>query len=242
LRNIWVPPVSSGESARSADISGIGFITADKIAQNLGIPRDSLARVEAGLLYVLHQLSDEGHVYYPYESLIEEGMRILGVDRQLILEAFGQLAKERKIVWEDLGEPSLKDGAMEAPPKAVYLAGYFAAEMGIAWKIREILKHPSGLRPIRIEQAIEWAQARLNLVLAEKQKEAIGMALQNKAMVLTGGPGTGKTTIIRAILEVFAASDPPDSSCRSHGPGSQKDVRSDGLGGQNHPPAARVEF
>lgn len=187
----------------AADISGIGFITADKIAQNLGMPRDSLPRAEAGLLYVLHQLTDEGHVYYPYESLIKEGMDILGVDRGLTIQAFGRLAEERQIVWEELRQPALQQGEVQENNKAVYLAGYFAAEMGIAWKIKEILRTPAGLRPIAAEKAMDWAQKRLAIELAERQKEAVDTALRNKVLVLTGGPGTGKTTIIKAILEIF---------------------------------------
>ncbi len=187
----------------AADITGIGFITADKIAQNLGMPRDSLPRAEAGLLYVLHQLTDEGHVYYPYEPLIKESQALLGVDRELIVQAFGHLAEKRQIVWEDLNQPAGPQEEIQENNKAVYLSGYFSAEMGIAWKMKGLLNTPSTLRPIQADRAIEWAEKRLGLELAARQREALQLALQSKVMVLTGGPGTGKTTIIRAMLEIF---------------------------------------
>jgi exodeoxyribonuclease V alpha subunit len=183
----------------AADISGIGFMSADKIAQNLGVPRDSLVRAEAGILFVLHQLTNEGHVYYPYEPLIKESQAILGLEREIIAKAFGKLAEEHKIVWEDLKDPSVE---MQENNKAVYLSGYHAAEMGIARKVKELLASPSAVRPIHAEEAMDWVQKRLDIQLAGKQQEAVKTALRNKVMVLTGGPGTGKTTIMKAILEI----------------------------------------
>jgi len=182
------------------DIFGIGFITADKIAGNLGIAKDSITRIEAGILYVLYELTDEGHVYYPYEALIEKSKEILGVDREVIVKAFGRLAEQERIVWEDLNAPG-----KEIVPnnKAIYLPGYHKAEAGIARKLKTLLASPPSIRPIQSEKALEWVQKRLDIQLAEKQCQAIKTALEQKVMVLTGGPGTGKTTIIKAALEIF---------------------------------------
>jgi len=184
----------------AADIFGIGFITADKIAGNLEIAKDSITRIEAGILYVLYELTDEGHVYYPYEALIEKTKEILGVDREVIVKAFGRLAEENKIVWEDLNNPG-----KEIVPnnKAIYLPGYHRAEVGIARKLKTLLASPPSIRSIQSEKALEWVQKRLDIQLAEKQCQAIKTALEQKVMVLTGGPGTGKTTIIKAALEIF---------------------------------------
>ncbi|MCX5907380.1 MAG: ATP-dependent RecD-like DNA helicase [Deltaproteobacteria bacterium] len=188
----------------AADITGIGFITADKIARNLGFAKDSPARLAAGSLYVLYQLTADGHAYYPYEALVQKSQEILGVEREGIIQAFARLAEDRQIIWEDRNDAALiGEGEFQENNKAVYLAGYHAAEVGIAKKIRELLTRPSVLRPIQGEKAMEWVQNRLAIELAEKQSEAVQTALQNKVMVLTGGPGTGKTTIIKAVLEVY---------------------------------------
>ena len=182
------------------DIFGIGFLTADKIAKNLGVPPDSLMRSEAGILYVLYQLTDEGHVYYPYEELIDKCKEILVVEREVIVKAFAKLAEEKRIVWEDLNTAG-ED--LKPNNKAVYLAGYHAAETGIARIIKALLGSASAIRPIDAGKALEWVQKRLEIQLAEKQLEAVKTAIQKKVMVLTGGPGTGKTTIIKAVLEIF---------------------------------------
>src|SRR5512136_1199338 len=90
------------------DIFGIGFLSADRIAEKLGIARDSQVRAEAGILYVLHQLSDEGHVYYPYELLVEECVKILDVERETVVNALGAIALARKIVIEDLNREDMR--------------------------------------------------------------------------------------------------------------------------------------
>ena len=184
----------------AADIFGIGFKTADKIAGNLGIDRNSEIRAEAGILYVLHELADDGHVYYPYEPLIEECQKILEVDKEILIKALAKLFEERKIVLEDLND--LKDDF--APNnKAVYLTGYHVAEQNIALKLKILLNSPPNLRQIDEDKALEWVQKRLDIQLTEKQKEGVKTAIKQKVMVLTGGPGTGKTTIIKAILEIY---------------------------------------
>jgi exodeoxyribonuclease V alpha subunit len=184
----------------AADIFGIGFKTADKIAGNLGIDRNSEIRAEAGILYVLHELADDGHVYYPYEPLIEACQKILEVDKEIIIKALAKLFEERKIVLEDLND--LKE---EFTPnnKGVYLTGYHVAEQNIALKLKILLNSPSNLRQIDEDKALEWVQTRLDIQLTEKQKEGVKTAIKQKVMVLTGGPGTGKTTIIKAILEIY---------------------------------------
>jgi exodeoxyribonuclease V alpha subunit len=183
----------------AADIFGIGFKTADKIAGNLGIDRNSEIRAEAGILYVLYELSGEGHVYYPYEPLIEECKKILEVDKEIIVKGLAKLFEEKKIVLEDLNE--IKEEFI-SNNKAVYLAGFYVAEQTIALRLKMLLNSPSNLRQIDEDKALEWVQKCLDIQLTEKQKEGVKTAVKQKVMVLTGGPGTGKTTIIKAILEI----------------------------------------
>jgi len=178
------------------DIFGIGFLTADRIAEKLGFAKDSEVRAEAGILYVLHQLSDDGHVYFPYEPLIEKCQEILGVERDVIIRALGTIAAQEKIIIEDLDK--------EAEKKAVYLAKFHFSETSTAARIRTLVKAPKSIRKIDSEKALEWVQGQLSITLAEKQMQAVKTAIENKVMVITGGPGTGKTTIINAILKIFS--------------------------------------
>ncbi|HMK76445.1 MAG TPA: ATP-dependent RecD-like DNA helicase [Thermodesulfobacteriota bacterium] len=177
------------------DIYGIGFTTADKIAQNLGIDRHSLIRAKAGLLYVLNQLTEEGHVYYPETQLIHKAKEILSVDEEIIILAVRELTKEKELFLEDL-DP-------EGHLRAAYLAPFYVAETGAAQRLINLKESPSNIRPIHPEKAIEWVQQKLNIELAQRQEEAVLLAATSKVLIITGGPGTGKTTLITAILRIF---------------------------------------
>jgi len=185
----------------ATDIFGIGFITADNIAMKLGFDKDSELRAEAGILYVLHQLADEGHVYYPYELLVKKCQEILEVGREIIINAFGTIAADKRIIIEDLNE-NIEE--FKENNKAVYLAKYHVCETSIATRLKTLVHAPKTIRKIDSDKAIEWVQQQLAITLAEKQIEAIRCAISNKVMVITGGPGTGKTTIINAVLKIFS--------------------------------------
>jgi exodeoxyribonuclease V alpha subunit len=177
------------------DIQGIGFITADRIAQNIGIASDSIIRAKAGFLYVLNELTGEGHVYWPENHLIRRAKEILKIGQEIIIKAMTELSGEKEIFLEDIETP--ENG------RAVYLASFYIAERGIAQGLRKLKESPSSIRPIHPEKAIEWIQKKLNIELAQRQKEAILLAGSSKVLIITGGPGTGKTTLIRAILRIF---------------------------------------
>ena len=173
------------------DIFGIGFLTADKIAGNLGIPKDSEIRAEAGILYVLRKLADDGHVYFPYEELIDEAMKILDIETAIITSALGKIASEKRVVIED---------------SAVYLAELHAAEVEVAAALRAVLGARKSLLRLDRNTALTSVQEELKITLAEKQIQAISESLDKKVMVITGGPGTGKTTIINAIIRIYRRS------------------------------------
>ena len=185
----------------ATDIFGIGFITADKIAERLGVAKNSELRAEAGILYVLNQLSEEGHVYYPYELLIRKCRDILEVEREIIEKAFALITADNRAVIEELHRGA---GDEAGETRAVYLARYYFAETGIAAHLKSLINAPASKREADAAQAVEWVQGQLSLQFADRQKEAISNALEHKVMVITGGPGTGKTTIINAILKIFA--------------------------------------
>ncbi len=182
------------------DIAGIGFLTADRIAGKLGFEKNDPLRIKAGILYVLNDLAEDGHVYYPYEPLIGKCQDILEVERDIVVEAIAAAAGEKLIVIEDIN-PSIE--SFRENQKAVYLARFHVSESGAARHLKRIAAGPKAIRAIDTGRALSWVQQQLQFVLAEKQKAAIVSAVKNKAMVITGGPGTGKTTIIRAILHIF---------------------------------------
>jgi len=185
----------------AADIFGIGFVTADQIADKLGFARDSEVRVQAGILYVLNQLSDEGHVFFPHKALVSKSCEILGVDRQPVIEALGVLAGDRKIVIENLIDS--QDASEETNP-AIYLAKFHQCETRIARQLKVLIAAAKSLREVNADRALDWVQQQLDITLARNQVKAVRGALENKVMVITGGPGTGKTTIVNAVLKIFS--------------------------------------
>ncbi len=184
----------------ATDIFGIGFVIADRIAERLGFPKDSTLRLEAGILYVLHQFSDEGHVFYPYEPLVVKSREILGVDREMIVKAVGNMVVDRKITIEDLNE-SIEE--YKENNKSVYLSQFHLCETSISLRLKTLMAAPKSIRSVKTANAIQWVQQQLEITLAENQAAAIRRALENKIIVITGGPGTGKTTIINAILKIL---------------------------------------
>jgi exodeoxyribonuclease V alpha subunit len=185
----------------ATDIFGIGFLKADGIAKELGFSDDSRVRVEAGAVYTLHRLSEDGHVYYPYEQLVARCREILGVAHEPVVRAIGNLNAARQVVIEDLN-----DNIENFKPnnKAVYLTRFHQCETGISNRLKALLSAPKLNREVDSTRAIEWVQQQLSFQPAENQQTAILSALENKVMVITGGPGTGKTTIVKAILKIFS--------------------------------------
>lgn len=176
----------------ATEISGIGFKTADRIAQNMGIDPNSPIRAEAGLLYSLSQLVDEGHVCYPQDQLLEKTTRTLEIERGMLEGALDSLIRQEKVTIEEW------KGA-----KVVYLTPLRVAEENTASRLRDLLGSPKQLLPIDVEAAIEWVQVQTEVELAAMQKEAIRKAMEGKVLVLTGGPGTGKTTLVDSLIRIL---------------------------------------
>lgn len=193
------------------DIWGVGFKTADKVAQDLGLPHDAPSRVQAGVAYALSQLADEGHVYVPEEELVEEAAPLLEVDPDLIREAIKKLDAEEVVERETLIYPSMdeKVTSQVREEEAVYLAPFYYGEVGVTNRLRELLDDPSTrLAPFR---SIDWdallSQVTRNsdIELSPEQRLAVRTALSNKVTVLTGGPGTGKTVTVRTVISALEA-------------------------------------
>src|SRR3954447_3563052 len=176
------------------DIRGIGFKTADAIAMKLGIEKTAMIRVRAGVSYALTEAMDEGHCGLPTEELTPLAKKLLEVPQELIRTAIELELQEGAVIADRVGETA-----------CVFLAGLHRAERTIAERLTRLA---SGTLPwpwIDPDKALPWVEKQMGLALAESQVTAIRLALVSKVLVMTGGPGVGKTTIIRAILRVLAA-------------------------------------
>jgi exodeoxyribonuclease V alpha subunit len=174
-----------------SDIYGVGFRTADALAVELGLPRDSLPRLMTGIKHVLSEAAGEGHCYLPREEVFTRAAALLEVDAALLPPALEALAREKEAFVE--GED-------------VYLAPFFYAEMGTARRLRLLLAAPSPLPavpPTRWEAVFAALERERHLTLAERQRDAVRRAYDAPVSLLTGGPGTGKTTTVRALLDVL---------------------------------------
>ncbi|HYL81962.1 MAG TPA: AAA family ATPase, partial [Candidatus Acidoferrum sp.] len=176
------------------DIRGIGFKTADKIARELGIPTDSPLRAAAGLLHTLSELTDEGHVYAPETDLLRETEESLEIPAALLPDALSALSADEAVVVEPL-----------PTGRAVYLTGLHVSETQLARRVMELLRAPRAVPPIDMTQALAWVKKKTGLALTEEQRQAVRLAFQEKLLIITGGPGTGKTTILQAVIRVLEA-------------------------------------
>jgi exodeoxyribonuclease V alpha subunit len=198
--NSSISVVTGNPYRLATDIFGIGFNTADKIAEKLGFKNTAPVRVEAGILYVMNQLAEEGHVCYPYNLLVERCRETLQVDADTVIGAFASVVDSRMIVVED---PDGDIGRFAPDKRAVYLARFYVSETGASENLAQIISTPKKIRLTDRDMSIERVQKRIRLNLAQKQIEAIKAAISDKVMVITGGPGTGKTTIINAVIKVY---------------------------------------
>ncbi len=188
----------------AADVWGIGFLTADKIAQAVGIPHDSPDRVKAGLQYALSQSSDQGHCFLPEERLIADAVKLLQVDTGLVIECLAELAEDPEgVVRETVPGPE------GTPVTAVYLIPFHRAELSLAGQLRRLLRADEdrmpGFREVAWDKALAWLADRTGASLAPEQEEAVRLALTRKVAVLTGGPGCGKSFTVRSIVELARA-------------------------------------
>lgn len=189
----------------AADVWGIGFLTADRIAQAVGIPHDSPERVKAGLQYALSQSTDQGHCFLPEERLIADGVKLLQVDTGLVIECLAELAEDPEgVVREKV--PGPEDGL---PVTAVYLVPFHRAEISLAAQVQRLLRTPEDRMPafqdVDWEKALSWLAQRTGATLAREQEAAVRLALSRKVAVLTGGPGCGKSFTVRSVVELARA-------------------------------------
>ncbi|GAA3214658.1 ATP-dependent RecD-like DNA helicase [Dactylosporangium siamense] len=189
----------------AADVWGIGFRTADTIAQAVGIPHDSPQRVRAGIQYTLSEAADNGHCYLPEPNLITDAAEILGVPAGLVRTCLTDLAADEGVIREAVPNPSTGDGTIPA----VYLVPFHRAESSLAGSLLRLLHTRADRMPafagVDWAKALAWLRERTGHDLAEEQLAAVRLALTEKVAVLTGGPGCGKSFTVKSVITLAAA-------------------------------------
>jgi exodeoxyribonuclease V alpha subunit len=182
------------------EIDGIGFKTADRIAINLGFANDAPPRLDAGILFALELLQDEGHTAFRADELRDYAANLLETDSKLVAARIAALIEARALV----AHPSDPQSAIR-DPQFIQLPHNDRAEQKIGDTVARLGRVASGLPTIKVDAAVEWAEKKAGFAFHELQRDAVRAALTSKISILTGGPGTGKTTILRALVEILKA-------------------------------------
>jgi exodeoxyribonuclease V alpha subunit len=205
-----LPTVQNNPYQLARDIYGVGFKTADKIAQDMGLPHDHPSRVEAGIIYALNGMSDDGHVYSPQDELTRRAVELLEIPADLIPPALHRLAQDDRIrpdilpltpnplspnpsppIADRPGAKAIADPLVDYGQPVIYLTPFFFSEKGVAERLDALNKYRTKTGPLPLIQ---------DAALSREQRTAIQTALSNPISVLTGGPGTGKTTCLKALI------------------------------------------
>ncbi len=192
------------------DIWGIGFHTADQIAESIGIARNSPLRARAAVLFVLQRLTQEGHCAFPRQGVVSRVAELTGIAEEVVQQCIESLIKEDELVLEDWRAAVEQNEPTQVPPLSsgepwLYLRRMYFAEQGVARTLQNLLSDPHPLADIDTDAALQWTEQRMKLELAAAQRDAVRQATTSKVLIITGGPGVGKSTIVRGILEIFNA-------------------------------------
>ena len=189
-----VEKVSENPYRLALDIHGIGFKTADDLAQQLGIDRESLIRAQAGVRHVLQETSGQGHCAQPFDSLVSDAVKLLEIQEDTIKQAIDCEINEHRLTPEIINDVD-----------CLFLTPLYRAERGVSNHVRRLLKGNSDWSTISIEKAVLWVEKQNKITLSKSQKMAIELAVKNKFCIVTGGPGVGKTTTVNSILKIIKA-------------------------------------
>ena len=174
------------------DIRGIGFVSADTIAQQIGIEKTSLLRARAGIAYALTKAMDDGHCGLPRNLLLSSAQELLDISAELVIQALELEIGCKNVVQETIDQI-----------ECIFLSGLFFAEKAIAKKLLSLTKSPLPWPFIDSVVALKWVEEQTSVSLSQTQKQAIEVALSSKVLVITGGPGVGKTTLVNSILKIL---------------------------------------
>lgn len=199
------------------DVRGIGFKSADSIAMNMGVPRDSSQRVRAGISHALNEATSQGHCALPERVLIQSAAKLLGVDESLAQKAMEAEIADGGVIEDTIGGV-----------RHVFLKQLHSAEDSLARWIKGLAKGAPPWGEINVEAAIEWAQKDANIQLGDGQKDALRLALKSKFIVITGGPGVGKTTLVNSLLRIIRKKRVRVSLCAPSGKAADRMTESCG--------------
>jgi exodeoxyribonuclease V alpha subunit len=200
------------------DIRGIGFLSADTIAQKIGIAKDSPLRAQAGISYALTEASGQGHCGLPYAELVPLAVKLLDIAESFIETAIAQEVADEVLL------PDTVEGQA-----CVFLAPLYYAEQSIAAQIQRLDAGGTTLPAFDADKAIPWVEQKLSIQLADSQKAAIRLALSSKLLVITGGPGVGKTTLVKSILTIMTVKGVKPLLCAPTGRAAKRLSESTGL-------------
>ncbi|WP_010517000.1 SF1B family DNA helicase RecD2 [Komagataeibacter oboediens] len=213
--------ISENPYRLAKDIRGIGFKTADQIARKMGIAPDAMIRVRAGISYALGEAMDEGHCGLPVGELLTSTAELLEVATPLIEMALALELEAGDVVADSVGDTG-----------CIFLAGLYRAEQSIAERLRACAIGRPLWPDIDAEKAMTWVEGKTGLALAPSQQEAVRLALHSKVLVITGGPGVGKTTLVNAILKIVTAKGTDVQLCAPTGRAAKRLSESTGLEGK----------
>ena len=213
-----VAVISENPYRLARDIRGIGFKTADQIAAKLGIAGDAMVRVRAGVSYALAEAMDDGHCGLPDDDLLRTGAELLEVTADRLTAALALELAEDAVVADTLGER-----------RCIFLAGLYRAERDIAERLQSLVRGEPPWPALNVDKAVPWLESRGGLTLAPSQREALRLAVANKALVITGGPGVGKTTLVNSILKVLVAKSVNVALCAPTGRAAKRLTETTGV-------------
>ena len=191
-----IPLISENPYRLARDIRGIGFKSADQIAAKLGIEKTAMIRARAGISYTLTEAVSDGHCGLPEDDLLAMAAKLLEIPSYILGDALQQELREGTVVADAIGDRG-----------CVFLGHLWNAEKSIAERLRALASGKPSWPRIDADMAIPWVERKLGVTLARSQREAIKKAVSSKVMVITGGPGVGKTTLVNAILRILVVKD-----------------------------------
>ena len=210
--------ISENPYRLARDIRGIGFLTADQIAAKLGIEKTALIRIRAGISFALAEAMDDGHCGLPADELIPLAQKLLEVPPDLVETALALELQDGTVIADSLEER-----------RCIFLAALYRAEREIAEKLKALASGTPPWPSIDADKAIPWVETRTKLALADSQKQALRAALVSNILVITGGPGVGKTTLVNSLLKILIAKSVSIALCAPTGRAAKRLSESTGL-------------